>query len=135
MGQLTKIEKARWDGYNRACRIVKEQGAEALLDDQKRRGVTNISVALDDQTIRDVASQIGRNAIWLAVNAGCLVLHDKFGFGHDRIQRYLTEYAEITESIDMELLTYADIEKALTTETKVNLAQFVRRDDIKLKGE
>jgi hypothetical protein len=133
MARLTKIEQARWDGFNRACRIVQEHGADALLEEQKRRGVTGISVAIDGETTRHIAVQIGRNAIWIAVNAGCLVLHDKFGFGHDRIQRYLTEYAEVTDSIDAELLTYADIEKALTTETGVELAKYVKRDDIKLK--
>lgn len=93
MGKMTKIEQARWDGFNRACRIAKEEGVEALLEEQKRRGVTRISIAIDRETLRDIAEQVGKNAVYISLNTGCMVLHDKFGFGHSRIQRYLTEYA------------------------------------------
>ena len=29
MARMSKIEQARWDGFNRACRVAKEQGVPA----------------------------------------------------------------------------------------------------------
>lgn len=33
MARMSKIEQARWDGFNRACRVAREQG----VDDIQRR--------------------------------------------------------------------------------------------------
>lgn len=133
MAKLSKIEQARFDGFNRACEIARKDGVEALLAEQKRRGCTGISVALDSESQRHIAEHIGGNAIWLAVNVMCLVLRDQFGFGRKRIQKALTEYAEVTDSIDLNLLNYEDINTVIKQETGVDFSAFVPRSGIQLK--
>lgn len=133
MARMSKIEQARWDGFNRACRVAKEQGVDGLLEEQKRRGISGISIAIDRETIRDIADQIAKNAIYLSINTGAMVLHDKFDFGHKRIQRWLTEYTEVVDSVDKELLSHQDIETALKNEAKIDFSEYVNLDDIRLK--
>lgn len=133
MARMSKIEQARWDGFNRACRVAKEQGVDGLLEEQKKRGVQNISVALEPNALMQAAESVGRNAIWLAINTSCLVLRDKFDFGHTRIQRFLTEYVEVTDSVDKKLLSYEDAENVIREETGIDFSQFVKPEDIHLK--
>ncbi len=133
MAKLSKIEQARFDGFNRACKIAKEEGIDALLAEQKRRGGTYIALPLDREAIKEIAYQIYKRAIWVAINTSAMILHDKFGFGPKRIQNFLTEYAEIVDSIDMELLTYDDIETVMRDETGLDFAQYVKLEDVLTK--
>lgn len=130
MAKLSKIEQARFDGFNRACRIAKEQGVEVLLEEQKQRGGTNISLAIDREAIKDIAYHMGKRAIWVAINTSAMILHDKFGFEHDQIQTFLTEYAEVVDSIELELLTYEDIETVMKNETGLDFSRYVKLEDV-----
>ena len=50
-----------------------------------------------------------------------MVLHDKFGFGEQRVAKFHRELAELSECISKGLVSIDDIGKALKTECKVNL--------------
>lgn len=133
MARQSREEQARWAGFNYACDIARKHGIDALLTEQKKRGVEGISLAMDTTTKNQVSEQIGRNAIYIAINIGCMVLHDKFGFGPVRLQRFLTEYAELQDSINLELVSHADIDGVLMEESNIDFNQYVPREEIHIK--
>lgn len=52
---------------------------------------------------------------------GLTVLHDKFGFGQKRLERYIDEVLELLDSYNKGYINVQDLEKVLLEEVKLKI--------------
>lgn len=120
MGRMSKIEQARWDGFNRACRIAKEQGVDALLEEQKRRGVSKISVVIPEAEFRAQMNLWKSNCLQTVLLMSIAVLHDEFDFGgRKRIPRFIKRFNQKSECLADDYLKWHDIAEQMVEETGI----------------
>lgn len=92
MARMSKEELARRDGIAYAHRLVKEQGLEALEEDMRRRNITDCPVGIGKADMDKFANNVRENVIdtFLIINAA--VLRDEFGFGEQRLARFIERF-------------------------------------------
>ena len=88
MARMSKIEQARWDGFNRACRVAKEQGVDGLLEEQKRRGISGFSVAIPEADLMAQMEEWKRNILQTVLLMTAATLRDEFDFGAKRMSGF-----------------------------------------------
>lgn len=101
MGKLEEYMKGRTEGMEFALRLVKDKGIEELEKEIKFRNRTGISLNV---TILGIAA-----------------LHDAFGFGEKRCQRFMDKMGEGAEYLMNDLATWEDYISAIKEELGMNL--------------
>ncbi len=119
MGKLSKIEQARMDGFNRACRIAREQGVEALLAEQKRRGMSGLSLCISDADFRAQMSEWKGNCLQTVLVMTLSVLRDVEGYGKKRMERFIRRFNLKSNCLADDYVTWPDIARQLLAETHI----------------
>ena len=120
MAKLSKIEQARFDGFNRACEIARKDGAEALLEEQKRRGISRISVAIPERDFQEQMNEWKSNCLQTVLLMGSAVLRDEFDFGRERLIRFVHRFNEKSDCIGNDYLTWTDLALQMAKETGID---------------
>lgn len=120
MAKLSKIEQARFDGFNRACRVAKEKGLDGLLEEQKRRGISRISVAIPEKDFTEQMLEWKSNCLQTVLLMGSAVLRDEFGFGRERLTRFVNRFNEKSDCIGQDYLTWTDMALQMAKETGID---------------
>ena len=89
MNKMREYERGREDGLLLAQRIVREGGAEALEREVKFRGVTRIHTSLAAKDLDKASEKIKEMTLDTFTILSIAALHDAFGFGQTRCQRFL----------------------------------------------
>jgi hypothetical protein len=102
MGRDRKLVEAQIEGLCRAFTIVK-QGEEHGLEDLKKeiefRNITYTPLSYDKQVILDYLTDMTENILSTVMLLSLSVLHDEFGFGKTRAEKYMQRYALKTECL------------------------------------
>lgn len=119
---LKDYRKGRDDGLALAMKIVREGGAEALEKEIKVRGATGISVNLSQKELDEKLNDIKELTIrtLLAMSVACL--RDEFGFGKERLQRFVNRFMQKTECMADGWLTWKDLCETIEAETGITIA-------------
>ena len=108
MNKMREYERGREDGLLLAQKIVKRDGVEALDKEIKFRGCTGIHTSLACKDL-DVASQkIKEMTLDTFTVIGIAALHDCFGFGEKRCQRWYDKMNEGADFLMDDLATWQD---------------------------
>lgn len=99
MNKMREYERGREDGLSLALRIAKEGGIEALGREIKFRGVTGIHTSLASKDLDKASEQIKEITLDTFTVMSVAVLHDEFGFGEKRCQRYMDGINKAAEYI------------------------------------
>lgn len=121
MNKMREYERGREDGLSLALRIAKEGGIEALEREIKFRGVTGIHTSLASKDLDKAAEQIINITIDTFTVMSVAVLHDEFGFGEKRCQRYMDGINKAAEYIVDGLATWPDYISAIKEEIGLDL--------------
>lgn len=62
-----------------------------------------------------------RDTVQIMLIATATVLHDKWGFGHDRLRRMLDQIDALSDSMTEDRASIEDFQKVLLEETGINL--------------
>lgn len=108
MNKMREYERGREDGLSLALRIAKEGGIEALEREIKFRGVTGIRTSLASKDLDKASEQIKEITLDTFTVMSVAVLHDEFGFGEKRCQRYMDGINKAAEYIVDDLATWPD---------------------------
>ena len=84
----SKEELARREGMAYALKVAKEQGIEALEEDLKRRKAYNIPVRIGEKELQAFTDNAKNMMLDTILILASVTLHDEFGFGHDRLNRF-----------------------------------------------
>lgn len=121
MNKMREYERGREDGLLLAQRIVREGGAEALGREIKFRGVTGIHTSLAAKDLDKASEKIKEMTLDTFTILSIAALHDAFGFGEKRCQRFMDKVAEGAELLMDDLATWSDYIESIKEELGLNL--------------
>lgn len=108
-------------GLSLALRIAKEGGIEALEREIKFRGVTGVHTSLASKDLDKAAEKIKEITLDTFTVMSVAVLHDEFGFGEKRCQRYMDGINKAAEYIVDGLATWPDYIVAIKEEIGLDM--------------
>lgn len=107
--KMKKEDRYRFDGMDYALRIAKKDGGEGLEKEIKKRGITGISINLSHKEM-ERATENMRNMMFDTFMCFTLgILHDEFGIGPERAQRFIDKFLEGVELMDQGVITWQQI--------------------------
>lgn len=108
MNKMREYERGREDGLDLALRIVRDGGIEALERECKFRGVTGIHTSLASKDLDKASQKIKEMTLDTFTILSVAALHDVFGFGEKRCNRFIEKINEGAEYLMDDLATWDD---------------------------
>lgn len=96
-------------GMERAYRLYKDEGPEALEKEMKFRNITKVNSRLTFREIDTGIEDIKHLTIETVMTMALGVLYSEFGFGKKRLMRFRDVFMEGTESLNNGIVTWSDI--------------------------
>ena len=115
MGKQSQYDTGRLDGLNLALKIAKSDGIEALERECKIRGAWNIHLTIAMKDVDKATEQMKMICYQTILIASLSVLHDRFGFGQIRCQRFVDGFAKLTAYLDHGWMYWYDLIEELRT--------------------
>ena len=107
-------DEGRKAGLDLALRIVKDGGVQALEDEIRFRGRTNINIGVEKKVL-DKATEPMKELCCQTIRVALIsVLHDEFGFGKVRIRRVINAFDKLTEYLMHGWLHWLDLVDDIT---------------------
>ena len=117
MGKLSKEELARFSGAEWMIRYIKEKGIEAAERELEMRGVRGIPLAVKEGDLVRFSTREKKNTIATMILMACMTLRDEFGFGFDRMNRFIDRFNKKTECLVGKYVSWKDIQETIREET------------------
>lgn len=122
MGGLKDYERGRNDGLALAGKIVRRGGGiEELEKEMKFRGVTGIHTAIAKKELEQATMAIKEMTLDTMLLLSVAVLHDEFGFGGKRCQRFIDRANRIAGSLADDMATWEDYRKMVKEEMGIEM--------------
>ena len=121
MNKMREYERGRQDGLLLAQKIVKEGGIDALNKEIKFRGCTGIHTAFASKDLDKAAEKIKEMTMDTFTIMSVAALHDAFGFGQVRCQRWMDKFAEGANYLEQGLATWPDYIQSVKEELNLKL--------------
>lgn len=111
----------RTEGMEYALRIVKEKGITELEEEVRFRNKTGVSLHMTKEELNCASDKIKEMTLdtFTVLTVACL--HDEFGFGEKRCQRFLDRMNEKAECIIGDFCTWQDYIEAIRQELGLEL--------------
>ena len=119
MGKLSKEELARFSGAEWMVRYVKEKGLEAAEKELEKRGVRHIPLAVKEQDLKNFSEREKRNTIATVLMMSAMVLRDEFGFGRDRMNKFIERFNTKTSCLVEGYVYWKDMQQTIAEETGI----------------
>lgn len=128
----SKEENARREGMSYALRYAKENGLEALENELKKRGAYNIPIRISDKDLKAFTDNAKMMLLDTVLILASMTLHDEFGFGHDRLQRFVERFNFKAECIGDDYTTWQDQIDILKEECGLEYQLRMNDKDVKI---
>lgn len=121
MSKYDQMMQYRTDGMEYALRIAKEKGIEALEREVRFRNKTGISIPVDMEQLNAASNKIKEMTLDTFTILTIATLHDEFGFGEKRCQRWLDRMNKKAECIIDDFAEWEDYIQAIKEELNMDL--------------
>ena len=121
MNKMREYERGREDGLLLAQKIVKEGGIEALEKEIRFRGCTGIRTSLACKALDKASEKIKEMTMDTFTIMGIAALHDEFGFGQKRCQKWMDKFAQGANFLEEGLATWQDYMNSIKEELGLEL--------------
>ena len=111
----------REDGLLMALEIVKNEGVEALEKEIEFRNITGIRTALAKKDINRATIKIKEQTVDTVKILSVATLHDEFGFGTQRCDRFIKRFNKKAECIMHDMASWNDYIKMIKEELGIEL--------------
>lgn len=118
---MKAYQSGRNDGLALAMKIVRDGGTEALEKEIKARGVTGINVNMSQKELEQALAPIKDLTIRTLLAMSVATLRDEYGFGKDRLQRFVNRFMEKTDCLMKGWVTWKDICQNIEDETGISI--------------
>ena len=108
MNKMREHERGREDGLSLGLRIVREGGLEALENEIRFRNISGIHTSLAAKDLDKASEKIKEMTLDTFTIIGIAALHDAFGFGEKRCQRWMDKVMEGADYLVDGLATWED---------------------------
>lgn len=123
----SKEELARREGMSYALRYAKEHGLEALEEDLKRRQAYNIPIRISNKELQCFTDNAKNMMLDTVLILASVTLHDEFGFGRERLERFKRRFNFKAECIGEDYTDWQDQIDILKEEC--GLEYIIRQND------
>lgn len=137
MNKMKEYERGREDGLDLAYRIVQQGGIEALKKELKFRGVTGIKTSLAAKDLgkalgkaREAIKEMTLDTITILALA---VLHDDFGFGEKRCQKFMDGMDRGAQYLVDDLATWPDYIESIKEQMGIDVTIRWNDEDKKVR--
>lgn len=96
-------------GMERAYKLVKEEGLDALEKEIRFRNITGVNTPLLTKELDKGIVDIKRLTMETILTMTIGVLYSEFGFGRKRLERFRDTFMAATASLNDGIITWADI--------------------------
>lgn len=121
MSKMREYERGREDGLDLALRIVRDGGLEALEKEIKFRGITGIHTSMAVKDLDKASEKIKEMTMDTFTIMGIAALHDCFGFGQKRCQKWMDKFSEGADFLVDGLATWDDYIKSIKDTIGIDL--------------
>lgn len=119
MSRLSKEETARYSGANWMIEYARKYGLEAAEQELERRGARKIPLALNDPDVRNFEDYTRSNVMATVLMMAVVTLRDEFGFGTERIKRYITRFNNKTSCLREGYVYWKELQETIREETGI----------------
>ena len=119
MGKLSKEEVARYSGANWLIEYAKKNGLEAAEQELQRRGARQIPLAMNKPDVERFEEYTKKNTIATVLMMAVMTLRDEFGFGTERINRFIDRFNNKTSCLCEGYVYWKDLQDTIYEETGV----------------
>ena len=123
-----KIHEYRMSGASWILDIVKKDGIEAAENELKRRGADFIPMEINNDALKDFETRVKGRTIDTICLLSAVTLRDEFGFGKDRLRRFVERFNEKADCLGDDYVTWGDMIEQMKEETGIDF-------DIRKNGE
>lgn len=128
-----KEEQARMEGMAQALRIAKAKGIDGLESDLKMRNITGLPCAVSRAAMDECIMNIKYNVVDTFTILVAYTLHEKFGFGKTRQDRFIRDFNFQAECLDEDYCTWEDQIEILRQECGLDLNIRKNDKDVRVK--
>ena len=129
-----KEEQARMEGMAQALRIAKTKGIDGLEADLKMRNITGLPCAVSRAAMDECIMNIKYNVVDTFTILVAYTLHEKFGFGKTRLNRFIHDFNFQAECLDEDYCTWEDQIEILRQECGLDLSIRKNDKDVRVRG-
>lgn len=129
----SKEEQARREGMSYALRYAREHGLDALEEDLKKRGAYNIPVRIDGKALQEFTDNAKNMMLDAILILASVTLHDEFGFGRERLNRFKKRFNFKAECIGENYTDWSDQISILKEECGLEYSIRMNEKDVRLK--
>lgn len=133
MARIDKMERARQEGMSYALEVARKKGIEGLEEELRMRGITGIPIGVSRSAVDKVIENIKNQTLDTVNILTAMTLHDEFGFGAARIERFRKRFDFKTECLMEDYVTWLEMIDALKKETGLEYAIRMNDKDVKHK--
>lgn len=90
-------------------------------DSSKSQKTYTLTQAQLDQKLKAVEMQATKKAFVMMMGFPLLTLRDKFGFGKERLNRFMDKMLDLYEAYELDYVDLADLDRTIMEETGVTL--------------
>ncbi|MDD4844967.1 MAG: hypothetical protein PHU31_11695 [Anaerotignum sp.] len=120
--KMADYSAGRHDGLALALKIIKEGGIEALEQEIKFRGVTNIHTPLAQKDLEKALAPIKEKTIATMLAMSIHVLYDEFDFRTVRLNRFKDRFDSKVDCLIDDMVSWSDIVQDIQEKTKIMIA-------------
>ena len=128
-----KEEQARMEGMAQALRIAKAKGIDGLEADLKMRNITGLPCAVSRAAMDECIMNIKYNVVDTFTILVAYTLHEKFGFGRERLGRFIEAFNFQAECLTDDYCTWDDQIEVLRQECGLELSIRKNDKDVRVK--
>lgn len=128
----SKEEQARREGMSYALRYAKEHGLEALEQDLKKRGAYNIPIRISDKELKEFTDNAKMMLLDAVLILSSMTLHDEFGFGKERLSRFIERFNQKAECIGEDYTSWQDQIDILKEECGIEFQLRMNDKDVRI---
>ena len=131
MAKVNKEEQWRREGMAYALKVVKEKGIEGLEEEIKYRNISRVPIAVSKEKMDECVNNIKMNTIDTMLLLSASTLRDEFGFGKERLARFIERFNYKAECLVDGFCTWDDHKQQLAEECGIEL--IIRHNDKNVK--
>ena len=132
MAKINKEEQWRREGMAYALKVAREKGIEGLEEEIKYRNISLVPIAISKEKMDECVNNIKMNTIDTMLILSASTLRDEFGFGKERIARFVERFNFKAECLVDGCCTWDDQMTMLAEECGIKLS--IRHNDKDVKA-
>ena len=121
MSKADKEAMARIAGMEYALRRIRETSVEEFAEEVRWRNQAKVGMTIRPQEINEASWMIKVRTLDTVLCMAMLVLHDEFGFGKAKLERFRERFNLKTACMGDDMVSWSDFRKILKDECGIEM--------------